>query len=336
MSGNERGGTILKMNSESAASFSETIGQDLQVQRGNGISMPAHIGDEMSHKIGSDFSSVKIHADHKSAEMNEQLGAQAFTHGNDIYFNKGKYNPSSAEGKHLLAHELTHVVQQKGKVDHKIQRLTCRVPASTTPPARAAQGRANPLDSTATNIINIATNTSLNNAQKSQRLITAIICYYYPQHQSLVRNILYVANTAGLMTTRIGRGSNALGDITVGDYFIQQTTRRGIARRVLQLGHELRHILQYRRGLIGRSNKNEREFLAFHENALADEFVGTGRMSNSTRRNLIDAALGYYYCFSHQLQRQYDSQRRALLTRRRQINSRTGKPTTAPTSCARP
>jgi hypothetical protein len=47
--------------------------------------------------------------------MNNQLGAQAFTHGTDIYFNAGKYNPESSKGRHLLAHELTHVVQQNGE-----------------------------------------------------------------------------------------------------------------------------------------------------------------------------------------------------------------------------
>ena len=44
--------------------------------------------------------------------MNQELGSQAFTNGNDIYFNEGKYNPESDSGKHLLAHELTHTVQQ--------------------------------------------------------------------------------------------------------------------------------------------------------------------------------------------------------------------------------
>ena len=42
-------------------------------------------------------------------------GSQAFTHGQDIYFNSGKYSPDTNEGKSLLAHELTHVVQQRGK-----------------------------------------------------------------------------------------------------------------------------------------------------------------------------------------------------------------------------
>jgi hypothetical protein len=77
--------------------------------------------------------------------------------------------------------------------------------------------------------------------------------------------------------------------------------------------------------------------LAFHENALADEFVGTGRMSRATRRNLIDAALGYYYCLSQQKQTRYATEKQALLTKRQQINQSAGSGSTnAPTTCAHP
>jgi hypothetical protein len=44
--------------------------------------------------------------------LNQQLGAQAFTHGADVYMGAGKYAPGSSDGQRLLAHELTHVVQQ--------------------------------------------------------------------------------------------------------------------------------------------------------------------------------------------------------------------------------
>ncbi len=50
--------------------------------------------------------------------MNKGLGAQAFTHGSDIYFNEGKYDPDSNSGKRLLAHESTHTVQQGGSALH--------------------------------------------------------------------------------------------------------------------------------------------------------------------------------------------------------------------------
>ncbi|WP_310682884.1 DUF4157 domain-containing protein [Aliifodinibius sp. S!AR15-10] len=92
----------------------EGISQQLQSSRGAGESLSPGLQREMTQKMGSDFSNVAIHTDSKAVQMNEELGAKAFTHGSDIYFNQGQYNPESSKGKHLLAHELTHVVQQNG------------------------------------------------------------------------------------------------------------------------------------------------------------------------------------------------------------------------------
>lgn len=86
-----------------------------------GTKMDNQTKNEMESGFGADFSQVNIHNDNEAAQMSQDIGAQAFTHGNDVYFNKGKYNPDSKEGKHLLAHELTHTVQQKGMVQKKIQ-----------------------------------------------------------------------------------------------------------------------------------------------------------------------------------------------------------------------
>ena len=77
-----------------------------------GTALPSSVNESMSAAIGNDFSSVRIHNDSAASRMSEDLGAQAFTHGQDIYFNEGKYDPQSNSGKHLLAHELTHTVQQ--------------------------------------------------------------------------------------------------------------------------------------------------------------------------------------------------------------------------------
>jgi hypothetical protein len=65
--------------------------------------------------MGFDFGQVRIHKDNEAARMNQQLGARAFTYGRDIYFGAGQYNPRLAEGRRLIAHELTHVVQQGGE-----------------------------------------------------------------------------------------------------------------------------------------------------------------------------------------------------------------------------
>lgn len=77
---------------------------------------------EMESGFGADFSKVNIHNDAEAQQMSDDIGAQAFTHGNDIYFNEGKYNPNSKEGKHLLAHELTHTIQQKGMIQKQVQK----------------------------------------------------------------------------------------------------------------------------------------------------------------------------------------------------------------------
>src|SRR5690606_28128459 len=93
---------------------SPALTHQIQNTKGNGESLAGHTQAEMESRIGVNFSEVRIHKDRTSTEMNNALQAQAFTHGKDIYFNEGKYNPESPSGKHLLAHELTHVVQQGG------------------------------------------------------------------------------------------------------------------------------------------------------------------------------------------------------------------------------
>ena len=80
----------------------------------NGSRLPVSARRFMDNAFGMDFGQVNIHTGPEAVQMNRQLGARAFTHGSDIYFNAGEYKPDSPRGKKLLAHELTHVVQQTG------------------------------------------------------------------------------------------------------------------------------------------------------------------------------------------------------------------------------
>lgn len=88
--------------------------QKLNTSKGSGRTLPEDTRSSLESAIGADFSNVNIHTGTDAVEMNKELGAQAFTHGSDIYFNEGKYDPASISGKYLLAHELTHTVQQGG------------------------------------------------------------------------------------------------------------------------------------------------------------------------------------------------------------------------------
>lgn len=79
-----------------------------------GKPLPAAINQHMSDAIGFDFSAVRVHTDSNAQQLNQHLHSKAFTYGNDVYFNQNQYQPSKPQGEHLLAHELTHVVQQNG------------------------------------------------------------------------------------------------------------------------------------------------------------------------------------------------------------------------------
>ncbi|EDZ92176.1 hypothetical protein AmaxDRAFT_5059 [Limnospira maxima CS-328] len=95
-----------------AFAASQDIENKLKSKKGSGNPLPEETQEFMESRFGQDFSEVRIHTDGEAAEMNQNLEAKAFTHGQDIYFNTGEYQPDSESGKKLLAHELTHTIQQ--------------------------------------------------------------------------------------------------------------------------------------------------------------------------------------------------------------------------------
>src|SRR5260370_2840472 len=85
-----------------------------QVTGSGGEQLPQESREFMESRFEEDFSDVRVHPDEESSKSAVMLGANAYTSGRDIYFASGKYAPKSPEGERLLAHELTHVVQQNG------------------------------------------------------------------------------------------------------------------------------------------------------------------------------------------------------------------------------
>jgi len=109
-----------------------------------GQTLDHHTRSFMESRMGYDFSKVRIHNNNIAAKSAKSINALAYTTGNDIVFNKGQYAPGTDDGKRLLAHELTHVIQQSRNINRKvIQR--CPDAASTSQfDARASQVRAHP------------------------------------------------------------------------------------------------------------------------------------------------------------------------------------------------
>jgi hypothetical protein len=88
------------------------IEQGIESARGRGQSLPVALLTRMEKSFGADFSGVRVHADAQSDALNRSVQARAFTTGQDLFFKRGEYNPGSRSGQELIAHELTHVVQQ--------------------------------------------------------------------------------------------------------------------------------------------------------------------------------------------------------------------------------
>jgi hypothetical protein len=105
---------IQKKSAENNNTVSDTISNQIQSTKGGGNPIPKATKTFMESHFGADFSKVNIHTGSYASQLSNQLNAQAFTVRNDIYFNEGKFSPQSAEGKHLLAHELAHTLQQMG------------------------------------------------------------------------------------------------------------------------------------------------------------------------------------------------------------------------------
>lgn len=97
----------LFSDDEQQASVRDVVG------RGGGQSLPAESLRQMEASFGQDFSDVRVHSGGQAAESARSVQAKAYTVGNDIVLGEGSPSISSSEGQRTLAHELTHVVQQR-------------------------------------------------------------------------------------------------------------------------------------------------------------------------------------------------------------------------------
>jgi len=97
---------------EAAPAAKADIGAQIQASAGHGSPLDTQTQRQLEGGLGADLSGVRVHADAQADQLSRAVDAVAFTSGSDIYFRQGAYNPGSADGQHLLAHEATHVVQQ--------------------------------------------------------------------------------------------------------------------------------------------------------------------------------------------------------------------------------
>jgi len=103
----------LHRQADGSGSVDDAVAQTIQAKRGSGQTLDESARRSLEPAFGEDFSDVRVHTDSESDSLNQAVHAEAFTTGKDIFFRDGSYNPGSSDGQKLLAHELTHVVQQR-------------------------------------------------------------------------------------------------------------------------------------------------------------------------------------------------------------------------------
>jgi HEAT repeat protein len=121
---------------QSNDAVSPEISEKIMAAKGGGNPMDARTRTFMENRFGSDFSKVKIHTDDNAVQLSRKIDAQAFTVGNDLFFDAGKYSPQSHSGKRLLSHELAHTMQQNAAI---IQRQPKHQPSHSFGDASAAE-----------------------------------------------------------------------------------------------------------------------------------------------------------------------------------------------------
>ncbi|QJB32074.1 DUF4157 domain-containing protein [Chitinophaga oryzae] len=128
--------TIVQRKGEGTpVTTTNEIGEGIRQQSAGGFTLSDDTRSFMESRFNADFSNVRIHTGPESAQLNNQLGAKAFTYQNHIFFNNNQYQPEAPAGKQLLAHELTHTIQQ----GQSVQRSAAAQPAGPMATAMAPQ-----------------------------------------------------------------------------------------------------------------------------------------------------------------------------------------------------
>ena len=113
--GEELDGTVLlSRQGSSKVSSGADLSTGISQAKGGGNPLSSQAQAYMGSRFGYNFGNVRVHTDNRADHLNRQIGASAFTLGNDIFFRSGRYDTHGHGGRKLLAHELTHVVQQNG------------------------------------------------------------------------------------------------------------------------------------------------------------------------------------------------------------------------------
>jgi Domain of unknown function (DUF4157)/Calpain family cysteine protease len=164
---------------QTAGTTPENFEANLNRARSGGQPLMSNLQTQMGSAMGADFSQVKVHTDSQADHLNESIQAKAFTTGQDIFFRQGEYEPSSRQGQELIAHELTHVVQQGGGLVQA--KPTSPTLSRTADPANIQRVLADPKDLGGKSLKERFVSTSMSNLRTAVRDYNKL-CIQDPQN----------------------------------------------------------------------------------------------------------------------------------------------------------
>jgi hypothetical protein len=253
-------------------------------------------------RFGHDFSHVRIHADGQAADAARALNARAYTLGPNIVFGSGQYTPATDEGKRLLAHELTHVVQQSGAAHAKLglSPVTSPIIQRELVATGDTAGFASLVNSIITTQLQlnvdptgrvslVGTNVSGPPTQEAQALTDALRRFISDSNRTTIR-FIHGTSSADPIDQQVMIGSYAAARIDLDDLG-QLGSGEGISAGSA-LAHEL--VEQYRRQVF-----NE-DYPTAHAAGMAEEQAMTGARRGASTRREIDATsyeieVAYHY-----------------------------------------
>ena len=126
--GNRAVQRMLAQRDDGSLQLDEETAGRIDEARAGGQGLDAGLQEQMGTALGHDLSAVQVHTDSGADTLSRELNAEAFTTGQDVFFRQGAYDPGSDSGRELIAHELTHVVQQGTGAVSSTQGMTVNPP----------------------------------------------------------------------------------------------------------------------------------------------------------------------------------------------------------------
>lgn len=119
---------LAQRSGEAPTELDDETAARINRARGEGQPLDSTIGSELGAAFGHDLSGVRVHTSPEADSLSRALSARAFTTGRDIFFRSGAYEPHSTSGRQLIAHEVTHIVQQGMGAVPSAERMTVNPP----------------------------------------------------------------------------------------------------------------------------------------------------------------------------------------------------------------